>query len=113
MVQPAESLATLADHASPVQSEGQRNGSPRLLAELQGWLYWRFNIEVQVQDVEQAVQYSVESNNDQPWWACSQAGNCSAECRLHWHQLWTAVAKLCTPSGQGSDVGFLQLAQKS
>ena len=67
MVQPAESLASVAGHASPVQSEGQRNGSPRLLAELQGWLYWRFNIEVQVQDVEQAVQYSVECNDDQQW----------------------------------------------
>ncbi len=34
-----------------------------------------------MQDVEQAVQYSVECNNDQQWWAGSQAGNCSAECR--------------------------------
>eukprot|EP00891_Asterochloris_glomerata_P005631 jgi/Astpho2/5631/Aster-x0692 len=55
-------------------SEGQRNGSPRLLAELQGWLYWRFNIEVQVQDVEQAVQYSVECNNDQQWYTFFVAG---------------------------------------
>ena len=63
-----------------MQSEGQRDGSPRLLAELQGWLYWRFNIEVQVEDVEQAVQYSVECNDDQQWWGCSPP---SAECTLH------------------------------
>ena len=66
-VQPAHSLASLANHVAPVQSEGQRNGSPRLLAELQGWLYWRFSIQIDIQAVEQAVQYSVECNDNQQW----------------------------------------------